>query len=101
MVRNCRPSVWPISKTRQTLGWETWRAMNFTMETRYGRTVLHDGFRQEFQRHRLAELEAFGAIDFAHGAASGHGHDVVAVLEDRARSESHAVRSIRRCCGHC
>ena len=64
---------------------------DFAVEARHGRAILGDGFRQEFQRHRLAELEVFGAIDFAHGAASGHGHDAVAVLKDGARSKSRAI----------
>ena len=64
---------------------------DFAVEACQGRAILGDGFRQEFQRHRLAELEVFGAIDFAHGAASGYGHDAVAVLKDGARSESRAI----------
>jgi len=67
---------------------------DFAVKAGQANTVLRDRFREEFQRHGLAELEVFRAIDFAHAAASGHGHDAVAILEDRARDEARAIEGV-------
>ena len=54
----CWPSTSPMSYTRQTLGWVTWRAMRTSLQEalRAGRDRCSSSARQELERHRLAEL---------------------------------------------
>src|SRR5260370_15990177 len=65
------------------------------MEPRQRPSVLGQRGGQKFNRHNLAELQIFRAIDFAHAAAPGERNHAIAVRDDLPRREPPAANSIR------
>src|SRR5258708_31539810 len=49
---------------------------------------------QEFNRHDLAELQIFRAINFAHAAASRESNDAIAIRDDLTRGKPAAADGI-------
>src|SRR5437870_5795488 len=64
---------------------------NFVVEALQQLAVLRDRERNEFERHRLTELEIVGAIDLAHPAATDQRRDLESIVENRAGSEVRIV----------
>ena len=70
------------------------RDAHLRMEPRERAGVLGQAGRKKLDRHDLAELEVFGAIDFAHAAAAGECHDTIAVRDDLPGGEPAAANGI-------
>jgi hypothetical protein len=66
------------------------------MEARQPIGAMRHVFRQELEGNRLAELQVFGSIDFAHAAAPDQANDAIAIGEHRAGNELRAVDRVRR-----
>jgi len=75
------------------------RDAHFVVEARQRAFVAGRRFRQELQRHRLAQRQVRGAVDFAHAAAPQQAGDAVAPRQHRARQKAsfvHAAGGARR-----
>src|SRR6266852_4375218 len=70
------------------------RDAHFRMEPRQRPSVLGQRGGQKFNRHNLAELQIFRAIDFAHAAAPGERNHAIAVRDDLPRREPPAANGI-------
>jgi hypothetical protein len=57
--------------------------------------ALGDAARQEFERHRMTELQVIGAIDLSHAAPAGEGHDAIAAGGFGSRQEPAMCGRIR------
>ena len=68
---------------------------DFGMEASKRGSVLRKRYREEFDSDRLIKLEVFGAIDFAHAAATRQRNDAVALGDDLPWDEAAAGNWVR------
>jgi hypothetical protein len=67
---------------------------NFGMKARECRSILGESFGKKFYGDDLAELQIFGAIDFAHAAAARQGDNAVTFGDDLARGKAAAADGV-------